>query len=71
MLKPMLKPFDRGLIRYISTGKTALHWAAAINNLRVTEELVKNKAKIDARDNKVIHLSCYHHNGYENCRALS
>lgn len=35
------------------TGKTALHWAASVNNLEVTKELLRNDAKKDALDEKV------------------
>ena len=34
-------------------GKTALHWAAAVNSLDVTIELLRNGAKEDAQDKKV------------------
>ena len=44
------------------TGKTALHWAALVNSLDVTKELLKNGAKKDAQDEKVskvyIYFSC-------------
>lgn len=35
------------------TGKTALHWAASVNSLEVTKELLRNGAKKDAQDEKV------------------
>ena len=38
---------------YLSTGKTALHWAASVNSLEVTKELLRNGAKKDAQDEKV------------------
>ena len=50
-LKPLpqsLKPFICVLI-----GKTALHWAASVNSLEVTKELVRNGAKKDAQGKKV------------------
>ena len=34
-------------------GKTALHWAASVNSLEVTKELLRNGAKKDAQDEKV------------------
>ena len=43
-------------------GKTALHWAASVNSLDVTKELLRNGAKKDAQDEKVswihIYFSC-------------
>ena len=38
---------------YLSTGKTALHWAAAVNSLKVSRELLRNGAKKDVQDEKV------------------
>ena len=43
-----LKPFI-----YVLIGKTALHWAASVNSLEVTKELLRNGAKKDAQDEKV------------------
>ena len=34
-------------------GKTALHWAAAVNSLNVTKELLRSGAKKDQQDDKV------------------
>lgn len=41
------------LIPLLLTGKTALHWAASVNSLEVTKELLRNGAKKDAQDEKV------------------
>lgn len=41
------------LFGYLLTGKTALHWAASVNSLEVTKELLRNGAKKDAQDEKV------------------
>ena len=41
------------LIPLLFTGKTALHWAASVNSLEVTKELLRNGAKKDAQDEKV------------------
>ena len=45
------------LIRYLvlclNTGRTALHWAASVNSLKVTKELQRNGANINAPDKKV------------------
>lgn len=47
------------LICVFSTGKTALHWAASVNSLEVTKELLRNGAKKDAQDEKVsCNLKC-------------
>lgn len=36
-----------------SLGKSALHWAAAVNNVEATLVLLKNGANRDMQDNKV------------------
>ena len=35
------------------SGKTALHWAAAVNNVEAVQILLKHGANIDIQDNKV------------------
>ncbi len=35
------------------SGKSALHWAAAVNNVEATLVLLKNGANRDMQDNKV------------------
>ena len=35
-------------------GKTALHWTASVDNEKATALLLKNNAKKDAQDSKVI-----------------
>lgn len=37
-----------------NSGKTGLHWSAAINNFEAAAFLLKNGAKVDAQDNKVM-----------------
>lgn len=37
----------------LSTGKSALHWAAAVNNVEATLALLKNGANKDMQDSKV------------------
>lgn len=37
-----------------SSGKSALHWAAAVNNVEATLALLKNGANRDMQDNKVL-----------------
>lgn len=37
----------------IILGKSALHWAAAVNNVEATLVLLKNGANRDMQDNKV------------------
>jgi Notch-like protein len=34
-------------------GKTALHWAASVNNIEAVQILLKHGANIDIQDNKV------------------
>jgi len=41
------------LFGVLITGRTALHWAASVNSLEVTKELLRNGAKKDAQDEKV------------------
>lgn len=41
------------LINAVPTGKSALHWAAAVNNVEATLLLLKNGANRDMQDNKV------------------
>ena len=36
-----------------SQGRTALHWAASVNNFEAAAFLLKNGTKVDAQDNKV------------------
>lgn len=36
------------------TGRTALHWAAAVNNVDAVRILLKNNANRDAQDGKVL-----------------
>lgn len=38
------------------SGKSALHWAAAVNNVEATMVLLKNGANKDMQDNKVRRL---------------
>lgn len=38
---------------FISTGKSALHWAAAVNNVEAAVVLLKNGANKDMQNNKV------------------
>lgn len=45
ILMPMLRP--------VLSGKSALHWAAAVNNVEATLVLLKNGANRDMQDNKV------------------
>ena len=40
-------------------GKTALHWAASVNGLDVTKELLRNGAKNDVQDEKVCRIQIY------------
>ena len=40
------------------TGKTALHWAVAVNSLEVTKELLRSGAKKDQPDDKVYNIPC-------------
>lgn len=37
----------------VSTGKSALHWAAAVNNVEAAIVLLKNGANKDMQNNKV------------------
>lgn len=37
----------------VSAGKSALHWAAAVNNVEAAVVLLKNGANKDMQDNKV------------------
>lgn len=39
----------------VSLGKSALHWAAAVNNVDATIALLKNGANKDMQDLKVDH----------------
>lgn len=41
-----------------SSGKSALHWAAAVNNVEATLALLKNGANRDMQDNKVLFYVC-------------
>lgn len=43
-------------------GKSALHWAAAVNNVEATLVLLKNGANRDMQDNKV--CSCVFINSF-------
>lgn len=43
-------------------GKSALHWAAAVNNVEATLVLLKNGANRDMQDNKV--RGCFHLEGF-------
>lgn len=45
----LLSPF----IHPTLSGKSALHWAAAVNNVEATLVLLKNGANRDMQDNKV------------------
>lgn len=38
---------------FLPAGKSALHWAAAVNNVEATLLLLKNGANRDMQDNKV------------------
>lgn len=38
---------------FLSTGKSALHWAAAVNNVEAAVVLLKNGANKDMQNNKV------------------
>lgn len=38
---------------FVSTGKSALHWAAAVNNVEAAVVLLKNGANKDMQNNKV------------------
>jgi len=38
---------------FFPAGKSALHWAAAVNNVEATLLLLKNGANRDMQDNKV------------------
>ena len=38
---------------FLSVGKSALHWAAAVNNVEAAVVLLKNGANKDMQDNKV------------------
>ena len=40
-------------------GKTAFHWAASVNGLDVTKELLGNGAKKDVQDEKVCRIQIY------------
>lgn len=46
-------------------GKSALHWAAAVNNVEATLVLLKNGANRDMQDNKV--CSCVFTYATSNC----
>lgn len=48
MILNLLSPFHR-----FPTGKSALHWAAAVNNVEAAVVLLKNGANKDMQDNKV------------------
>lgn len=39
---------------FAGVGKSALHWAAAVNNVEATLVLLKNGANRDMQDNKVL-----------------
>lgn len=41
-----------------SVGKSALHWAAAVNNVEAAVVLLKNGANKDMQDNKVCEVIC-------------
>ncbi len=41
------------LCSYVSVGKSALHWAAAVNNVDAAVVLLKNGANKDLQNNKV------------------
>lgn len=45
---------DLKLRVFSSAGKSALHWAAAVNNVEATLVLLKNGANRDMQDNKVL-----------------
>lgn len=38
---------------FVSTGKSALHWASAVNNVEAAVVLLKNGANKDMQNNKV------------------
>lgn len=42
---------------YVSSGKSALHWAAAVNNVEAAIVLLKNGANKDMQNNKVKKIS--------------
>lgn len=42
----------------LSAGKSALHWAAAVNNVEAAVVLLKNGANKDMQDNKVCEMIC-------------
>lgn len=44
---------------FVSTGKSALHWAAAVNNVEAAVVLLKNGANKDMQNNKVKKLKIY------------
>lgn len=41
------------LLRFSPSGKSALHWAAAVNNVEAAVVLLKNGANKDMQNNKV------------------
>lgn len=45
---------------FFSSGKSALHWAAAVNNVEAAIVLLKNGANKDMQNNKVLEQSVYH-----------
>lgn len=42
---------------FVSSGKSALHWAAAVNNVEAVMVLLKNGANKDMQNNKVLEQS--------------
>lgn len=42
-----------------NSGKTALHWAAAVNNVDAVNVLLMHGANRDAQDDKVIYFRLY------------
>lgn len=51
---------------FLSTGKSALHWAAAVNNVEATVALLKNGANKDMQDLKVCSCTFEGFEGFHN-----
>lgn len=48
---------DKNFSVFVSSGKSALHWAAAVNNVEAVIVLLKNGANKDMQNNKVLEQS--------------
>lgn len=48
---------DNNVSVFVSSGKSALHWAAAVNNVEAVIVLLKNGANKDMQNNKVLEQS--------------